>query len=83
MIVNSEMHEHDKVTSRITGKQHEISMGLHGDGLVPKNPFASKAQQRYMFANPDVLGKKGLKEWSSATNYNNLPKKIGKKKQGR
>ena len=77
-IVNEPMHEHDKVTSRLTGKQHEISMGMHGGGLVPKNPFASKAQQRFMYANPDILGKKGLKEWSSKTDFKSLPQHKGK-----
>jgi hypothetical protein len=36
-------------------------------------PFKSVAQQHYMFAHPDVLGKSALKEWSNATDYKDLP----------
>ena len=36
-------------------------------------PFESKAQQGYMYAHPEILGKKGLKEWSSKTNFGSLP----------
>lgn len=36
-------------------------------------PFKSEAQQRYMYAHPEILGKKGLKEWSEKTDYKNLP----------
>lgn len=70
--------EHQKLRSRVTGLDHEISFGPQPDGLVPKNPFASQAQQRYMYANPDVLGKKALKEWGSKTDFKKLPKKKGK-----
>jgi len=39
-------------------------------------PFQSKAQQRFAYANPDKFGgKEGLKEWSSATDFNSLPEK--------
>jgi hypothetical protein len=36
-------------------------------------PFESKAQQGYMYAHPEILGKKGLKEWSSKTDFKSLP----------
>lgn len=36
-------------------------------------PFQSKAQQKYMYAHPEVLGKKALKEWSSKTDFKDLP----------
>ena len=39
-------------------------------------PFESKAQQRYLYAHPEkVGGKEKLKEWSSATDFSNLPEK--------
>ncbi len=38
-------------------------------------PFDSKKQQRYMYAHPDILGKKGLKEWSSHTDFDKLPER--------
>jgi hypothetical protein len=30
-------------------------------------PFASKSQQKFMHANPDVLGPKALQEWDQST----------------
>jgi hypothetical protein len=44
-------------------------------------PFASKAQQRFLYSHPDRLGKKALAEWSSKTNFSKLPEKVkaGKK----
>lgn len=36
-------------------------------------PFKSQAQQKYMYAHPEILGKKGLKEWSAHTNFKSLP----------
>lgn len=40
-------------------------------------PFASKAQMRYMNANPKILGEKGLKEWNDATTEpHKLPERI-------
>ena len=65
--------EHQTIRSRTTGKDYEIMFGPQPGNLVPKNPFASKAQQRFMYANPDILGKKGLKEWSSKTDFKSLP----------
>jgi hypothetical protein len=78
--------EHTKVYSRTLAKDVEIGVGIHGTspdadakgGLVPKNPFASTSQQKYMYANPEILGKKGLKEWSSKTDFKSLPKKVKK-----
>jgi hypothetical protein len=47
--------------------------------------FESKAQQGYMYAHPEILGKKGLKEWSDKTNFKSLPYHVArterKKKQ--
>lgn len=43
-------------------------------------PFTSKAQQRYLYANPEKVGGKAkLAEWSSATDFKTLPDKVGKK----
>lgn len=39
-------------------------------------PFESKAQQRFAYANPEKFGgKKGLKEWSDATDFSKLPER--------
>jgi hypothetical protein len=39
-------------------------------------PFESKAQQGFAYAHPEKFGgAKGLKEWSSATNFSKLPAK--------
>jgi len=41
-------------------------------------PFASKAQQRFLYAHPDkVGGKDKLAEWSAATDFSKLPEKKG------
>ena len=41
-------------------------------------PFKSKAQQRFLEANPDkVGGREKLKEWEGATNFNTLPERKG------
>jgi hypothetical protein len=48
------------------------------------SPFSSKAQQRFMYANPSVLGRKALEEWSTKTSFKNLPEKVkpaGKKEK--
>jgi hypothetical protein len=73
---NEKMSEHDTVRSRTTGRLHEISMGVHGDGLVPKNPFVSQAQAGYMHEHPSILGKAGLKEWDQATKGKTLSKHV-------
>ena len=51
-------------------------MGMHGDGLVPKNPFASLAQAGYMHEHPEILGKKGLAEWDQASKGKHIPYKV-------
>ena len=76
-----QMHEHDKVTSRTTGKKIEINMGVHGTdkdfgGLVPANPFASLAQAGYLHSHPEKLGKKKLAEFDAETKGRKLPKRV-------
>jgi hypothetical protein len=78
-------HEHQKVKSRLTGKNVEIAQGpmpAAGDpskgGLVGKNPFASQAQAGYMHSHPEILGKERLKEWDNATRGKHLPKHVKK-----
>ena len=41
-------------------------------------PFQSKAQQGYMHAHPEILGKEGLHEWDEATKgkYKKLPEHV-------
>jgi hypothetical protein len=48
---------------------------------LPKllKPFKSEAQKKFMYANPEVLGEVGLKEWQSKTDESKLPKKLNKK----
>jgi hypothetical protein len=42
-------------------------------------PFVSKAQQGYLHAHPEVLGKKGLAEWDAASKgEHNLPEHVHK-----
>jgi len=72
------MCEHDRVESRLGGKSREISMGPHGGGLVPSNPFASLAQEGFLHAHPEKLGKKGLAEWDAATKGKHLPEHVKK-----
>lgn len=73
---NEKMHEHDKITSRTTGRKIEISMGMPGGGMVPKNPFASLAQAGYLHAHPEKLGAKKLAEFDAATKGKKLPKHV-------
>jgi len=73
---DGKMHEHDRVQSRLGGKSKEISMGPHGGGLVPSNPFASIAQEGFMHEHPEKLGKAGLKEWDAATKGKHLPQHV-------
>jgi hypothetical protein len=40
-------------------------------------PFKSLAQEGYMHAHPEILGKKGLSEWDSATKGKHLPQHAG------
>ena len=79
--------EHQTVKSRLDGKDHEIMFGPlpaapdpSSGGLTPANPFVSLAQSHYMYAHPEILGKKSLKEWSDSTNYKSLPKHVKKGK---
>jgi len=39
-------------------------------------PFKSNAQRKYMFANPEVLGKKALHEWAHASKGMKLPEHV-------
>lgn len=45
-------------------------------------PYKSLKQEGYMHAHPEILGKKGLKEWDAATKGTKLPKKVSKRKSG-
>jgi hypothetical protein len=72
----NQIHEHDRVQSRLGGKSKEISMGPHGGGLVPSNPFASIAQEGFMHEHPEKLGKAGLAEWDAATKGKHLPQHV-------
>ena len=78
--------EHEKIYSRTLCRDVEIGIGPLPvgpsgiGGLVGKNPFSSTSQQKYMYAHPSILGKKGLKEWSSKTDFKSLPKKVKKSK---
>lgn len=74
------IREHDTVTSRITGKKIEIGLGPNSGNLVPANPFASLAQEGFLHAHPEKLGKEGLAEWDSATKGKKLPEHVRKKK---
>jgi len=69
-----------KVTSRTNGKTVEVGFGPQGGGLVPANPFASLAQEGYLHAHPEKLGKTALDEWDAATKGKKLPKRVKKSK---
>lgn len=69
-----ETTEHQKLRSRTTGYDYEIMFGPQPDNFVPKNPFASLAQARYMHVHPEILGSK-IKEWDKSTNFKKIPKK--------
>lgn len=71
--------EHDKIASRLDGQEHEIEFSPMGNSMVPRNPFSSTSQQKFMYAHPEILGKKGLHEWSSHTDFSTLPEKKRKK----
>lgn len=75
-IVNSPMHEHDTVMSRITGRPVEIRMTM--GAKVPANPFASLAQEGYLHAHPEKLGKEKLAEFDAETKGKHLPKHVKK-----
>lgn len=76
-----EMNEHDKVRSRTTGRDVEISMGPNGGGLVPANPFASLAQEGYLHAHPEKLGAEKLAEFDRETKGMKLPEHVKKSKK--
>jgi len=65
--------EHDKIRSRTTGREREISLGPNGAGLVPANPFASEKQRAFLNMHPEKLGAKGLAEWNQASKGLKLP----------
>ncbi len=72
--------EHQTIVSRITGKEHEISFGPLPGGLVPANPFASLAQEGFLHAHPEKLGKKELAHWDAETKGKSLPQRVKKSK---
>ena len=72
--------EHQTIVSKTTGKKVEVSFGPLGGGLVPSNPFASIAQEGYLHAHPEKLGKAGLAEWDVATKGKKLPQHVKKQK---
>jgi len=66
-----------KITSRTTGRVVDVGFGPQGNGLVPKNPFASLLQSRFAHANPEKFGgKQGLEEWDKSTDYKHIPKRV-------
>lgn len=67
-----------KITSRTTGRVVDVGFGPIGGGLVPKNPFASLAQEGYLHAHPEKLGAKKLAEFDAATKGKKLPKRVKK-----
>jgi len=50
-------------------------MGPQPGGLVPKNPFASLAQEGWAHTHPEEFGKKNLAEFDAATKGKHLPKR--------
>lgn len=72
--------EHQKVRSRLTGKEIEIKLGPTDNKKVPANPWASKSQQKFGYANPEKFGGKDkLAEWSAHTDFKHLPERVKKK----
>ena len=70
--------EHDTIRSRTTGRKMEIAMPPQGGGLVPKNPFASLAQEGFLHEHPAKLGPKKMAEFDAATKGKHLPKRVKK-----
>ena len=64
------------VKSRTTGKTVEIGFTPEGGGRVPKNPFASLAQEGFLHAHPEKLGAKKLAEFDAATKGKHLPQHV-------
>lgn len=75
---NEPMHEHDKITSRITGRKIEI--GMTPGHKVPANPFASLAQEGFLHAHPEKLGHSKLAEFDAETKGKKLPQHVKKAK---
>lgn len=79
---NQGIEEHKlHVTSRTTGRRVEIGFGPQGGGLVPANPFASLAQEGYLHAHPEKLGKEKLAEFDKETKGMKLPEHVKKSKK--
>ena len=78
MYPNKPMSEHDTIRSRTTGRKTEIAMPPQGGGLVPKNPFASLAQEGFLHEHPEKLGAKKLAEFDAATKGKHLPEHVKK-----
>jgi hypothetical protein len=72
------LKEHTHIRSRITNRMMEIPVGPQPGGLVPRNPFASLAQEGYLHAHPEKLGPKKLAEFDAATKGKHLPKRVKK-----
>lgn len=67
-----------KIVSKTTGRTVDVGFGPQDSGLVPKNPFASLAQEGFLHAHPEKLGAKKLAEFDAATKGKKLPKKVKK-----
>lgn len=74
------VREHDYIISRTTGAAVEVKFGPQDKSNVPRNPFASLAQEGYLHAHPEKLGAKKLAEFDAATKGKKLPYKVKKKK---
>ena len=77
--IDKGIREHDYIVSRTTGAKVEVKF-TPTSGKVPKNPFASLAQEGYLHAHPEILGKEKLAEFDAATKGRKLPKRVKKGK---
>jgi len=68
------------IPSRLGGKSREVSFGPLPGLLVPANPFASLAQEGFLHAHPEKLGKAKLAEFDAATKGKKLPAHVRKDK---
>jgi hypothetical protein len=70
--------EHQTIRSRTNGKEYQIQFGPLPGGLVPANPFASLAQEKFMFSNKSKMEKQGVDvdEWAKASKGKKLPKRV-------
>ena len=73
--------EHDYLISRTTGAAYEVKFGPLCSGYVPKNPFASQMQEKYLNMHPEKLGPEKLEEFNQASKGLKLPKKVKKTKK--